>query len=480
MNLDHSGNLVRRLKSRLLPMLLCLTFQAQASLYTNQFAALDTTSKVPASNNFFGVIRFENMDYLTMLPDAEKFNRQQYLSVRLGLTGLSYDTRWGYGVDIQAGKYNFGASNYAVQEVFLFYRLESFFKISVGRKKVEWSVLDNYWKTTIWQPKYAIDYLRPEEQGLTGAFFEYRRSDFQFVALTTPIFIPNMGIDIREENGELRSDSRWFRSPSNKYDFNGRIKTITYDLSVPEIRNLISRPGVGFNVSLGDRSKGFWANQSAGYKPVNDLLLKRDGYAEAGEKNVKVVVSPDVTYHSVLSVDAGYSFQNLRLIGSYIEDNPKTKIPTDEWIIQDLEPMKGYSLMVENNIDYSLIRDLKIQLGYLRIDGGAINDINTRSEKDSFTLFDERFFFYNSVLFKTEGKLFKLFNRDFTTKFSYLRDFNQKGSLVNTEFQFFPTQKWAVLIGGDFISVDTEDDSSAFLNQNRANDRVYAGVNYVF
>lgn len=136
--------------------------------------------------------------------------------------------------------------------------------------------------------------------------------------------------------------------------------------------------------------------------------------------------------------------------------------------------------MVENNIDYSIIRDLKIQLGYLRIDGGTINDINTRSEKDSFTLFDERFFFYNSVLFKTEGKLFRLFNRDFTTKFSYLRDFNQKGSLVNTEFQFFPTQRWAVLVGGDFISVDTENDSSAFLNQNRANDRVYAGVNYVF
>lgn len=469
-----------RLELLLVFVMFCLTFQAQASLYSNQFTTLDSVSKAPASNDFFGVVRFENMDYLTMLPDSEKFNRQQYLSARLGLTGLSYDTYWGYGADVQAGKYNFGASNYAVQEVFLFYRLESFFKISVGRKKVDWSVLDNYWKTSVWQPKYAIDYLRPEEQGLTGAFFEYKRSDFQFVALTTPVFIPNMGIDIREENGELRSDSRWFRQPSNKYDFNGRIKTITYDLSVPETRNLVSRPGVGYNVALGDRSRGFWANQSAGYKPVNDLILKREGYAQAAEKSVKVVVSPDVTYHSVLSLDVGYSFQNFKVISSYIEDNPKIKLPADEWVIQALEPMKGYSLMVENNIDYSLIRDLKIQLGYLRIDGGAISDINNREEKDTFTLFDERFFFYNSVLFKTEGKLFKLFNRDFTTKFSYLRDFNQNGSFVNTEFQFYPVKRWAVLVGGDFISVDEENNSSGFLNQNRANDRVYAGVTYVF
>tara|TARA_B110001454_G_scaffold219202_1_gene251956 strand:- start:38272 stop:39702 length:1431 start_codon:yes stop_codon:yes gene_type:complete len=476
MILDHRG----RYKFLLLSALLCLTFKANASLYSNQFTKLDSVSKAPASNNFFGVIRFENMDYLTMLPDEDKFNRQQYLSARLGLTGLSYDTYWGYGLDVQAGKYSYGGSNYSVQEAFLFYRLETFFKISVGRKKVEWSVLDNYWKTSLWQPKYAIDYLRPEEQGLTGAFFEYKRSDFQFVALTTPIFIPNMGVDIREEDGELRADSRWFRQPSNKYDFNGRIKTITYDISVPETRNLVSRPGVGYNVALGDRSKGFWANQSAGYKPVNDLLLKREGYAQAAEKNVKVVVSPDVTYHSVLSLDIGYSFQNFKVISSYIEDNPKTKIPTDEWVIQNLESMKGYSVMIENNIDYSLIRDLKIQLGYLRIDGGTISDINASSEKDSFTLFDERFYFYNSLLFKTEGKLFKLFNRDFTTKVSYLRDFSQKGSLVNTEFQFYPVQNWAVLVGGDLISVDEENDSSGFLNQNRANDRVYAGVSYVF
>lgn len=476
MNHDHRPSF----KMLLIFAFFCAIFSAEASLYSTQYYSLDTTSKTPASNDFFGLVRLESMDYFTSLPGEEKLNRQQYLSARLGLTGLSYDTHWGYGVDLQAGKYNYGSSNYSVQEVFLFYRLESFFKIIIGRKKIDWSVLDNYWKTSLWQPKYAIDYLRPEEQGLTGAFFEYSRSDFQFVALTTPMFIPNMGIDVREEGGELVSDSRWFRKPSNRYDFNGRIKTITYDLSVPELRSLISRPGVGFNMSFGDKSRGLWANQSAGYKPVNDLLLRREGYAEAGQKNVKVIVSPDVTYHSLLSIDVGYSFKNMRLITSYIEDSPKQKTPVDDWVVQSLEPMRGYSVMAENNIESSIIRDLKIQLGYLRVFGGTISDINSNSEKDSFTLFDERFYFYNSLLLKTEGKLFNLFNRDFTTKFSYLRDFSQNGSLVNTEFQFYPVQKWAVLIGGDFISVDDENDASTFLNQNRANDRVYAGVNYVF
>lgn len=465
-------------------ILLCTIFSpfflVMASPFSNQSYQLPSNNNTPASNQFFGTVRFEGMSYFSNLEGEESLNRQQYLSTRLGLVGLSYDTRWGYGTDFQAGKYNYGVSNYSVQEAFLFYRPESYFKITVGRKKVDWSILDNYWRLALWQPKYAIDYLRPEEQGLTGAFLNYKRSDFQFIAFTTPMFIPNIGVDVREEGGELKSDSRWFKKPTSKYDFNGRIRNISYNLTVPEIQNLASKPGAGLNMQIGDSSRGLWLNQSVGYKPVNDLLLKREGYAEAAESTVKVIVSPDVTYHSIVSLDAGYSFDNFKVVSSYIEDSPKEKTPGDDWVIQKLEGVKGYSLMIENNRDYSAIKHLNIQLGYLKLFGGKIQDINSKSEADDFTLFDERFLFTNSVLFKVEGRLFKIFDRDFVTKISYLRDYDQMGSLVNTEFQFFPWVNWAILFGGDFISVDTENQDSTFLNQYRANDRIYGGITYVF
>lgn len=461
-------------------LLMFLGHSTVASVYSSQFMSLDSISRSVDHNRFFGVLRFESMDYLTKLPESENLNRQQYFSTRLGFITANQNLNFGYGGDFQAGKFNFGASNYSVQELYGFYYFEPNFKAVVGRKKYDWSLLDSYWKTSFWQPNYAIDYLRPEEQGLVGVFFEYQQSDLQFATFTTPAFVPNMGIDVREESGELVSDSRWFRQPSDKYDFNGRIKSLSYQLSVPETRSLISKSGAGVNIGLGNKSRGWWLNQSLGHKPVNDLILKRQGYAQAAEKVVNVVVSPDVTYHSIYSIDGGYVTNNFRFLLSYLEDNPKDKLPEEGWVIQKLTPIKAYSMMIENNVESEIVKNLKMQLGYLKVFGGEIVDIDSQGKKDTFTLFDERLKFYNSLMIKAQGQMFSIFKNAIITKVSYLRDFDQNGSLLNTELQVFPAKSWALLVGGDFISVDEENNSSRFLNQYRANDRVYGGLNYVF
>lgn len=456
------------------------TERSYASFYNSQFVALDSIQPESSLFKFFGVFRFDSFEYLSVLPESGNLNKMQYFSTRLGFVGSGKDNNWGYGGDFQAGKFSFGSTNYSVQELYTYLKLEGAAKILGGRKKYNWSHLDSYWKTSLWQPNYALDYLRPEEQGLFGIFFEFERPGFRFMTFTTPAFIPNMGTDVREESGELVSDSRWFKQPNSKYDFNGRLRTISYKLSIPEIRGLISKPAVGFNLGYGDQKSGFWLNQSLGYKPVNELILKREGFAETTEKNIKVIVSPDVAYHAIASIDFGYTFHNLKVIGSYLEDHPKEKIPTDDWVSQVLGGLRAYSLMIENDFGSTFIRQLKMQAGYLKVYGGNIYDVDSKNEKDTYNLFTERVNFYNALMLKAQGYLFSLFKTDFITRFSYLRDFDQRGSVVNSEFQFYPSKNWAVLFGADVISVDTEDDSSGFMNQYRANDRFYAGVNYVF
>lgn len=470
----------RKVNFFIIILFIFLSIQNQASNYSSQFMSLDAISKSVDHGTVFGVLRFETMDYFTKIPEQENLNRQQYLSTRLGFISPNIENSFGYGGDFQAGKFNYGTSNYSVQELYSFFQFDKNFKIIGGRKKYDWNFLDSYWKTSFWQPNYAIDYLRPEEQGLFGVFFEYQNPEFQFVTYTTPMFIPNMGIDVREEGGELVSESRWFRQPSDKYDLNGKIKSIRYKLSVPEIRNLVSKPGAGVNLGIGNKNESWWISQSLGYKPVNELILKREGYSPTDVKAVNVLVSPDVVYHSLYSVDLGYTFQSFRFIASYLEDNPKDKIPDKGWVIQKLLPTKAYSLMIENNVESEIIKNLKVQLGYLRIYGSEIVDIDSEGNRDVFTLFDIRTKFNNSIMLKGQGQVFSIFRKSIITKLSYLKDFNQNGSLVNAEFQVFPTKKWAILLGGDFISVDEENTSSSFLNQYRANDRVYGGVNYVF
>ena len=63
-----------------------------------------------------------------------------------------------------------------------------------------------------------------------------------------------------------------------------------------------------------------------------------------------------------------------------------------------------------------------------------------------------------------------------------LRDFEQKGVLLSTEFRFFVSTKAYFYMGADILGVDNPDENTSgnFLNQYRANDRYSGGFSYVF
>jgi hypothetical protein len=65
----------------------------------------------------------------------------------------------------------------------------------------------------------------------------------------------------------------------------------------------------------------------------------------------------------------------------------------------------------------------------------------------------------------------------------YLREFDQKGTLINSEFTYYPQTSIALILGADIIGVDDSSETNKdgrFLNQFRANDRFYGGMSYVF
>jgi len=433
--------------------------------------------------SFFGELRYESLQYVTTLPESPNLTSSQFLSARLaGLYQPRFSSRLNFGGDISAGTFFIRSqSNYLVKELYASYRISDQTKATVGRKKYQWSALDSYWLMSVWQPNFAIDLLRPEEQGLFGAFLDHQEDDFQIMGFATPIFIPSIGPDIREEGGSLVSDSRWYRRPSDKYNFNDRINSITYRLDIPEIQDLIGKPGMGFAGRWGKINSGAWLASSYGYKPMNDLLLRRQNFKIIDEDKVDVKVRPDATYHSVFSADVGYAFPQFSTTLSYLEDNPVEKKPDADWVIQRPNSLRAYSLLMDFQLPNFFDRTLQMQLAYLRVSGADIIDITSDGEVDSMTLFDDRLRFKDAVSVRVQGPLAQIFRRSLVTKFSYLYDYAQKGSLVSTEFHYFPATQWSVLLGADVLGVeDLDSSSSGFLNQYRANDRFYGGISYVF
>lgn len=428
----------------------------------------------------YGQIRMEGMQYLTAIPESPQLSFSQLLSARLSILK---ETNWvDMAADISGGTFfTRGQSHFIIHEAYFASAGKSSFKAFLGRKKKDWSELDRRWQLGLWQPKFAMDALRPEEQGLTGLFLDYNKQGWELLGFATPIFIPSMGPDIREEGGGLVADSRWYRAPSRDYDFNNRINTIGYELDIPDTAKLVGNGGVAFMGRLGDKAQGPWAVASVGYLPVNELILKRKNFKSASEDKVDVTVSPDVAYHGIYSFDLGYSFSNLKASASFLQDDPKDKLPDTDWSIQKLNSLKAYSAAFDFSVANILPQNLAVQLSYLKVEGGGIQDVLSTGEPDDFTLFDKRLKFTNSFAFRVEGQVASFFRRPFVTRLKYLYDYDQRGSLLNTEFLYYPSQKWAVVMGGDVLGVQDETfNPSSFLNQYRANDRVYGGMTYVF
>ena len=416
---------------------------------------------------------------MTTLPESPDLTYSQFLSTQVRYSGESDWTE--SVVDFGAGTFfSRNQSHIAVHELYTSLKTSGY-RVYVGRKLNGWSAMDREWNMGVWQPYFEIDALRPEPQGLSGLFFDVSRDNYQFMAFATPLFIPTMGPAIREENGSLVSDSRWYRSPVSEQVFLGRPNPITYKLSVPEATKLASNGGYGAMGRVGNVNEGAWAIASAGYTPVNSLILKRNVRRQILDPNVGVVVSPEVAYHQVFSTDVGYSTGSVHTTVSYMQDAPEEKLPEDGWVLQRLAGIRAYSLNLDWVVPQFRTHALKLQLNYLKVDGGGITDIVSDGSPDSINLFNQRLRFTNAFKVKVQGELARFSGKPLITKFYYLYDSDQKGSMINTEFLFYPSTEWAFVAGADILGVQDESyQPKSFLNQFRANDRIYGGMTYVF
>ncbi|MBX3041970.1 MAG: transposase [Bdellovibrionaceae bacterium] len=459
-----------------------LTAPAQSGAVASSSAPVEKITH-SRRHHLFGQLRAESMQYMTTVDSAPELNQSQFLSGRIAVAGSPESASWiEYGGDLAAGTFfRPNQDQFVVNEAHVTARLAPLTTVSLGRKKAMWSRMDEVWQLGMWQPRFAIDTLRPEEQGLTGLFFNTGTEDMEVMAFATPIFIPTMGPEISEENGSLVPDNRWYRRPSTTQIFNQQLNRVTYDLDVPNLEKLVMNPGYAAMTRFGNLRSGPWIVGSYAYKPVNDLLLRRQIVRVVDQPLFDVKVSPDVAYHELASVDVGYAWGDFQISASYLQDSPKEKRPQTEWSLQKLHALQAVSVQGEWNIRNFFARQVQIQFGHLRITGGGITDIDSEGKTDDFTLFDDRMRFRNATYVGAEGELARLWARPLATKVRYLYDQQQQGSMVRTEFLYYPRTDLALIVGTDFLGVaDENHEPDGFLNQYRANDRYYGGMTYVF
>jgi hypothetical protein len=429
--------------------------------------------------NVFGQVRFETLQYLTTLSDAPELTYSQFLSGKLTATSYVSDPgRVNWAVDLSAGTFfSLKQSYYSLQELYLSTHLDERAQISLGRKKYNWSEIDRVWAFGLWQPRYNIDALRPEDNGLTGLFFDYKAEQFQFLAFASSLFIPTVGPEIREEDGQLKADNRWYRPPSRQ---SGKI-SLSYDLEVGDVMELLRQESYALQIRLGREDLGPWAAFSGGRKPINDIAFQRCLRCVSANSEAEFIVGPRVTHHQVFSMDLGYNWESVKTSISYYEDEPESLLPPLDYAVQRYDPIRMYAAQIELSTRNFFDRTIQVQAAYLRSVGGEITDIESEGQASEITLFTDRYRFSNVASFSFLGELTSIYSRPLVSKIEFVREFDQEGSILGLELQYQWNRAWSYIFGFDALTVDDSSSTSdSFINTYRANDRVYAGASYVF
>lgn len=344
-------------------------------------------------------------------------------------------------------------------------------KISLGRKIVHWSLLDERWGLGLWQPRFRWDYLSPEQVGLTGVFFTVDLPAFQLAFFGTPGFIPERGVPF---DASLHSQSPWWVSPPSEMNIFHEATPTQYHLNIPPVKNILLNGGGSIMARLGDK-EGLWISGAYAYLPLNQLLLAYDGYLDLQKSVVAVELYPRVMYHHLISLQGGFTGEPFSAYVSLLREipvTPRDQVIPDSWTIQQISPATAISSSIDMTISGSGASASHIFLDYLKRWGGDAPDSGPLSSGNQSN-FESRYPFQQAIRLGEQGPLSSHIN----AKSSVLYDIFSNGTILSTELSYHPSMAWMIKAGIDFLAAGQD---SGFINQYQANDRFYSGVTYVY
>jgi hypothetical protein len=353
-------------------------------------------------------------------------------------------------------------------------------EVKLGRELHHWSHLDEEFQLGIWQPRLRWDYVRPEEVGLLGVFVDVETPSFQFVVMGSPMFVPDRGVPEEFQNGGIYSVSPFFNSPASSLQFEGVNTSINYSLQAPNTADILSHAMFSTMVRVGG-AEGPWASAAYAYKPMNQLLFSYNGILQTGsvQETVDATIFPRVAYDHLVSLEGGYESPRFAVWLSGLSDHPDD----NEVILGETYQTTQSSVAISPAVEYRL-GDLnheptRLQLALLRQIGGNENDQGLDATGTG-SIFENRYPYQSAGIFEASTSLEWLGLDGLKVRYRALYDFGHSGSIQSTDFDYLIKKTFLVNLGTDILASHEDSSATDPISEYRANNRVRAGVSYVF
>jgi hypothetical protein len=385
--------------------------------------------------------------------------------------------------DIILGTFSLENSFYfAVPEAYAGYGTKNL-NVTLGRKIENYSFADQYFNFGLIQPYFTNDFLNYRTNGLTGLAFHHHQGSFGFNIAYDPAYLPNQGPQVKIEDGHVATTNRWATVPPQQVRLGDENRQIIYAIKDYNVADVVNNPGYVANVFFGESKARPLVSATYARKPVNEIALSREAFADIATFQGNVILNPVVLYHEVYAADLNADVSLFKMSLFYIGDKPENKTAKELETMQDLGPLSIVTAYVGYDLSTALGQKMEVYAAAANVSGGDIRDLNSSGQSGSVTYASSRTLFKTPVKVGAKGELFFIQGRPLNADVNFTYDRQLKGSLLSAEINYAVTKTLNLNAGVDVLGVENEAVSSSdsnFIEQNKANDRVMAGVNYVF
>lgn len=370
---------------------------------------------------------------------------------------------------------------YALPEAYIGYGSKNS-SVTFGRKLENLSFSDSYYNTGLIQGFMTNDLINYSEGGLTGLAAHFNNDSFGFNVGYNPIFIPNQGPQATAKDGKIVSGNRWAPSPPEQFKFGDQNQEIIYAITDFKITDIISHSGLYANIHLGANQERPLLNATYANKPINELALSRETFADISTFKGNVILTPVVLNHDVYSVDFNLDAGNFKSTLSYLGDQPQNIPAENSMTMQNLAPISMTGIYAAYNLTDVVGQKLEIYASMAQFNGGQIKDINSNGQESSFAFASSRTRFSKPIKFGVKGDMLFINDKPLQATADLTYDQDYRGSLLSATLHYAPIKDLRLSLGADVIGVEVESTSKQtnFLDQNKANDRFTAGAIYAF
>ncbi len=364
--------------------------------------------------------------------------------------------------------------------------------VTAGRKIRTWSRIDEEFHLGVWQPELRWDYLKPQQQGLTGLFLEAEVSRrLRFTVFGSGVNLPDQGPQYRLDNGRFYSSNRWFQQPAGNLGlFRGTAfasdAPLYFQVDRPDDKKLFFNPSIA--AAMDYQNDGFWLRTNYAYKPRNQIHLGLEctNCANLGggtPLEITATIHPKIVMHHVATIETGFDRVDDHGWVSLTAEFPDRSQFPNEYEEAPLDDVLIAGLAYQHYLGRRIIgRPSWLQYSYLRVfEVGSKSKASLLKEEDQVQSSLDRYPLKDVAAFDWKILLSQFSSSKLNWTNRYLYSIPEQGGWLSSQLELNQGPvNW--LLGADILgsSVSPASNKAGLFTRYRANDRVFGGVSYVF